>query len=271
MELISKNFVPVALNTDRLPDTSEARFYRKLMKEWPQGLWVVTPEGKVLGFAYHRPQSGKTGEQNQKLWIEETRTMLKDALTATGELPPRAGRKIPTFPDRGVGFNTAGGVRLSVTVLPLRNGKQDGPPAVDSVLWSAKQVAALLPQDGKAEWALPEAMARECCTALSIQTDKIYVPLQEDVGTATITAKLLRRDERIAVVELTATWKAEWDREDDPKFPLSATANAKGIVELDLKGKTLKTLLLVGSGTNTFNGAKRAFANVIEWTAAKQE
>ena len=69
--MIAKNFVPVALNTDRLPKGEDGDYFRELMKRWPQGLWVVTPDGKTLAFHYHKPDPQKNYAQNQKAWIDE--------------------------------------------------------------------------------------------------------------------------------------------------------------------------------------------------------
>ena len=268
MELISKNFVPVALNTDRLAKDGDSAFFRKLMEQWPQGLWVVTPEGKTLAHTYHKPDSSKNYDQNQKKWVDDTEAMLRDGLKAAGELKPREARKVNPFPDRGLGFTKDNGVRLSTTVVGLRNGKQDGPPAVDSIVWDDRDLAALTPPDGKTEWTIPESTAKKCCTALTFITDSIYVPRPSEVQTGTLTAKLLRTKDDIAVVELTGTWDAKFDREGDKKFPLRAKATGTGILEFDTTTKKPSSLLMVLTGSYDQFGRKTPTTSVIEW---KQE
>jgi hypothetical protein len=265
VELISKNFVPVALNTDRLAKDADGAFFRKLMDQWPQGLWIVTPEGKTLAHTYHKPDSNKNYDQNQKKWVDDTDAMLRDGLKAAGELKPRDVKKVNPFPDRGLGFTKEGGVRLSTTVVGLRNGKQDGPPAVDSIVWDDRDLALLTPPDGKTEWTIPESTAKKCCTALTFITDSIYVPRPSEVQSGTLAAKLLRTDDNIAVVELTGTWDAKFDREGDKKYPLRAVATGTGVLEFDMKQKKPVSLLLVLTGTYDQFGRKTPTASVIEW------
>ena len=67
MKLVAETFVPVALNADRLPKSDDGDFFRTLKKQWPQGLWAVTPDGRVLGFHYHRPKPGESYAEGQKI------------------------------------------------------------------------------------------------------------------------------------------------------------------------------------------------------------
>ena len=81
--------MPVALNADRLPDTDDGRFFRVLLQRWPQGLWVVTPDGKTIGFHYHKAKAGESYSEGQKRWVNDTIAMLRDAEKEAGPLPPR--------------------------------------------------------------------------------------------------------------------------------------------------------------------------------------
>ena len=102
MKLVTESFVPVALNADRLPDNAAGKFFRTLLKTWPQGLWVVTPEGKVLGFHYHRAKAGESAGDGSKRWVADTLTMVRDAAKAAGPLPVREVKDKPsTLTGRG--------------------------------------------------------------------------------------------------------------------------------------------------------------------------
>src|SRR5207248_10405543 len=103
-----------------------------LMRQWPQGLWVVTPDGKVLGFHYHKAKPGESYAEGQRRWVQDTATMLRDALTAAGSLTPRKLEAKPDpFAGRGRGVAADGGARLAVSVIGLRNGRQEGAPVMD--------------------------------------------------------------------------------------------------------------------------------------------
>ena len=275
VKLVAENFVPVALNTDRLPDTDAGRFFRTLMKQWPQGLWVVTPDGKVLGFHYHKPKPGESYAEGQRRWRNETVEMLRTAAKDAGPLTVRQVKERPDpLAGRGRGTDADGGVRLAVTVIPLRAGRQEGPPVVDSVRLTEEQWKAFAPADGKAtagqEWTLPDEVARRFTPALSPMTDSIFSPRPEDATTATITAKVERVADGVAVIRLTGKWATAHNRDGDPKFPIKTSATGEGVAVLDTKTGKLTAMTWVLSGTYR-NGPPTAkptpTAAIIEWSA----
>src|SRR5262249_55636163 len=153
---------------------------RNLLKEWPQGLWVVTTDGKVLGFHYHRAKPGESYADGQRRWVDDTLGMLRDAAKEAGPPEPRDLKAKPEgLSGGGRGRAPGGGARLAVSVIGLRGGRQEGPPVVDSIRLSADEWAAFAPPEGaKAgrEWELPEAVARRFAPALSPMTDPIFSP-----------------------------------------------------------------------------------------------
>jgi hypothetical protein len=276
VKFVAETFVPVALNADRLPDTDAGKFYRALLKQWPQGLWVVTPDGKVLGFHYHKPKPGESAADGQKRWVDETLGMLRGAAKEAGPPTPRVLESKPdVLAGRGRGTGSDGGVRFAVSVIGLRNGRQDGPPVVDSVRLSAEQWAAFAPPEGGAkagrEWTVPEAAARRFAPALSPMTDPIFSPTPGDVTAAKITAKVERVAGGVAVVRYAGRWESAHDRDGDPKFPIRTTATGEGVGVFDTRtGKlTAVTWVLTGSYRNGPPGEKpRPTAAVVEWVAA---
>jgi hypothetical protein len=266
---VAANFVPVALNTDRLPNTADGKFFRNLMKQWPQGLWVVTTDGKVLGFHYHKNTPGLSYKQNAQKWVDDTVEMLESAVKAAGTLPPRAARAGNPFPDRGVGLTRDGGARLAVSVIGLRNGKQEGPPAVDSVLLTKDEWAAFAPPEGKAEWQLQEAVGKKFAPALSPVTDSIFTPRPAEVPKAEVTAKVARRADGLVVVHYSGTWESRHLRDGDQKFPITATATGDGIGVYDPQAKAMHSLIWVLKGT--YRAGEKAAAvptaSVVEWEA----
>ena len=276
MKLVSDSFVPVALNADRLSDTDAGKFFHALIEKqkWPQGLWVVTPEGKVLGFHYHKAKSGETYAQGQQRWVEDTIAMIRAALQDAG---PLTARDVTVRPDpyagRGKGVGDDGSVRLAVSVV-----SSGVPPVVDSVHLTAEQWAAFSPKEATAgrQWALPEETARRFAPALSPMTDPILSPTPADATTARMAAKVFRVDNGVAVIRYLGQWETLHHRDGDPKYPIRTSATGEGVGVYDVKqGKMIALVwVLNGSYRNSPPGAKgQTTAAVIEWSAgsAKSE
>ena len=268
--MIAKNFVPVALNTDRLPKDADGDVFRDLMKRWPQGLWIVTPEGKTLAFHYHKPDPKKNYAENQKGWVDGTAKMLDEGITAAGELKPRNVRAVNPFPDRGLGVTKTGGVRLAVSVIGLnRGGKQEGAPAVDSATLSKQDWAAFAPPKGQEEWPIPESAAKAFAVALAPVTDSIRVPQARDVTVAELSAKILRTDTAVSVIRFTGKWESKHFRDNDPKFPITTSASGPGIAVYDLKKKELTSIVFVLTGSYKNGAVVAPTASVVEWQIEK--
>jgi len=276
VKLVAETFVPIALNADRLPDTDTGKFFRALLRQWPQGLWVVTTDGKVLGFHYHRARPGESAGDGQKRWVEETLAMLRSAAKEAGQLAQRVVESKPdVFAGRGRGTAADGGVRLALSVIGLRNGRQEGAPVVDSIRLNAEQWGAFATPEGTAkagrEWTIPEETARRFAPALSPMTDPIFSPTLGDVTTAKITAKVERVGEGITVVRYAGRWESAHDRDGDPKFPIRTTATGEGVGVFDTKTGKLTAVAWVLTGTYR-NGPvtekPRPTAAVVEWVAA---
>jgi hypothetical protein len=239
------------------------------MRQWPQGLWVVTADGKVLAHHYHRNIPGASYQENARKWVEGTVEMLETAVKEAGPLPPRAARAGNPFPDRGVGPAKDGGARLAVSVIGLRSGKQEGPPAVDSVLLGKDEWAAFAPPEGKTEWEFPEAVGKKFAPALSPLTDSIFVPRPGDVTRATVAARVVREADGLVVVRYTGEWESRHLRDGNEKFPITAASAGEGVGVYDPEARAMRSLIWVLKGTYR-NGATAApvpTAAVVEWVA----
>ncbi len=260
IRLVGPNFVPVALNADRLPATDAGRFFRALLQRWPQGLWVVTPAGETLGFHYHRPTGGDNFARNQQRWADDTVTMLTDAVAKAGPLPPRTVAATDPFPDRGRGLTVAGGVRLAVSVIGTRNGRQEGPPVLDSITLDADDWVAFV-RPGNGEWTVPEAAAKRFAPALSPVTDSIFVPRPADVTTAVVTGKVVRDAGGRFVVRYRGEWRSLHHRDGDLKLPIRCAATGDGVGVYDPATGKLVSLVWVLTGT----AENTPTAAVVEW------
>jgi hypothetical protein len=273
VKLVAETFVPVALNADRLPKSDDGDFFRTLKKQWPQGLWAVTPDGKVLGFHYHRPKPGESYAEGQKRWVRETVEMARTAAKEAGPVTPWNGKGRPDpLADRGRGFDAEEGIRLALTVTSQRNGRTDGSPVWDSILLDAEKWKAFGPPAGTATvgqtWAAPEAIARTFTPALSPMTDPIFSPTPSDAKTAKITAKVSRIGTDGVVVRYTGEWATAHNRDGDPKFPIRTAATGEGVGVFD--GQTGKIAALVWLVKGNYRNSPpddqpRSTAAVIEW------
>lgn len=264
--------VPVALNANRIPDDDAGKFFQKIMKQsgWPQGIWIASPEGKVLAFHYLKDVSGESPAQTRVRWVRETLEAIDAGLKAFGPVTPRTLKEHDSMPDRGVGLREEGGVRLACYVTGLRKGQRDGDPVVDSVILSADDWKTFQPPklDGGAEWSIPEAVVKKLAPALSPMTDSIYAPQTKDAKSAKLTCRIQRVETDRIFIRLDGNLKTEHFRDGDPKLPIRATAEFEGYAYYDTVKKQMTSLLLV------FHGSYRnvppwdqpkATASVVEW------
>jgi hypothetical protein len=161
--------VPVALNlyVIRADKGPAGEFFRKLQQQMPeqyQGLYVCTPDGKLL---VRKTLWGK----DEKSWPDTVLQGLKEGLKAFGPVKPRQGQS-DYLARRGCGRNPDGGVILTVSTklmfvqLPedLADLNISAIPATghDRILLSAADLATLVPSrvaEGT-KWLVPEQTAR---------------------------------------------------------------------------------------------------------------
>lgn len=262
MSRAKTRFVPVTLNADRLPETPAGDFFRALLKRWPQGLWVVTPEGETLGFNYHRPTPGDTYKQNVARWVAATCAMLDEAAQKAGPLPPRAVAATNPFPDRGVGLTQGGGVRLALSVTEVRGTRPVSDPVFDSFVLSAADWAAFAP-NGQQSWPVPESAARRFAPAMSPLTDSIFVPRPGDVTESRITA--IRSG---SVVRYRVLLKSRHLRDGQAGHAITANLRGEGVGDLDASGKLVRLLFVLSGDYSKDSGVKPVpIAAVVEWRA----
>jgi hypothetical protein len=256
--------VPTALNNNRIPKGEGGAFFKAVLDhtKWPQGVWVVAPDGKVLAFHYFKVKSGESYSASQQRWVRETLAAVEDGLKAFGPVEPRPPRDCAFLPDRGVGCDAGGGARLAVYGGFARSGRRAGDPVVDSVALGAADWAAFAPAKAEAghAWDVPEAVARQLAKALGPMTDSIYTPQAKDATKAALRAEVDRVDGGLARVRLSGTWETLHHRDNDPKLPIRAAAKAEGVAFVDAASKQVRALLLVFEGT---------YRNVPPWDEPK--
>src|SRR5207249_2210280 len=159
---VTTNFVPVAVNLYKVRNAKDAggELFRSVQrqKDQYQGIWVVSPQGKVLA-AHHNFKSPKT-------WSQEVLETVDSALQSFGPVTARVVKPANPLPARGHGVQPDGSVNLALHARQMLGGgrqtappgvaasrlwlwdgalRPDGPAVIDSLTLTAKDWAALMP------------------------------------------------------------------------------------------------------------------------------
>jgi hypothetical protein len=295
INLVREKFVPVAVNLYKIREDKGAAgaLFQSVQKQRPQyqGLWLVSPEGKVLS-AHHEIKSHAT-------WTREVLDMLDAGLKAfgirEGERPASQGSAEPgapgvggnPLPHRGVGLLPDGGACLALYSRCIRGGgreraptesnpntlwlwdgavKADGPVVIDNVTLTAAEWAQIAPKRLKAgeEWQVPEAIARKFARALSPSSDQSTMPKPEEATVAELKARVESVEGGRARVGLTGRWSAKHIYDGKPSY---AWASGKGTLSL-AQGRP-ESLLLVVTGAYRmappYDTSDRPIGAVVEW------
>ena len=263
------------MNADRLPAGEAGDFVRAALRHsgWPQGIWVVAPDGRVLAFHYFRQRSGENWRESQARWVRETLSAIETGLTAFGPVGPRAVAPADPLPYRGAGVRPDGSVRLAVASRFGHNGRFEGNPAIDSVELTAAEWAAFRPPALAAgtRWELPGPVARPFAKALSPMTDSIYTPRPDDAKVAELRGEVEAVSGTTVLVRYRGKWETAHDRDGGAKAPVRCAATAEGLAVYDTSAGQLRSLLLVFQGTYRgvppWDSAKPTAA-VVEWRSS---
>jgi hypothetical protein len=302
---VSASFVPVAVNLYKVREADDAggELFRSVQrqKDQYQGVWIVSPEGKVLA-AIHDYQAVRdqeklkldTGEVRRRM-AEELLAVVNRALDEFGPVTTRSAEADNPLPSRGRGVQADGSVTLAVYARQMLGGgresappsvpesrlwlwegplRADGPPVIDSFSLDAKRWSAFAPPKSQPgmTWEVPDTIAREFCRVLVPSSDQSAMPLPDDARRARLTATVESIEDGVARIRLVGDWEAVHLCEGDADRPIGGVAVADGIVTYDLDQKAVQSLLLVFRGThgrpNDDNGQNPTGA-VVEWREAK--
>ena len=233
-------------------------------KDQYQGIWIVSPEGKVL--------SGRHDYKDFNQGSIELLETMDEGLREFGPVEPRRPKPANLLPFRGKGVQADGSVSLALYGRQMLGGgrnaipadvepaqawlwdgvlRPDGPIMLDSLDLQANEWAAFAPGklEAGATWRLPEAVARKLTRLLSTSSDQSCMPKPEDAGVAELEAWVESVEGGIAILRFTGRWQMMHLVEGDVKRPTYGTATAEGSAVYDVEGKSMRSLLLVFSGT----------------------
>ena len=279
---MSQDFVPAAINLYRVRqanDGSRELFHSiQRQKDQYQGIWIVSPDGKVL--------AGRHDYADFKNGARELLETIDAGLKAFGPVEPRrvratettAGQTISTetisdyLPFRGKGVRDDGNVDLALYVRQtLGGGRQtippgvepdrawlwdgqyrpDGPPVIDTVVLSAEQWRTFSPPavESRARWSVSEKVAREFTRLLTASSDQSAMPRPEDATLAELQCMVESVSGGEARIRLSGRWEMVHAIEQDKDRMLFGTATARGVAVYDTKAHLLRSFLLVFDGT----------------------
>ena len=250
-----------------------------------QGIWVVSPEGKVL--------AGRHEYKDFQHGAVELLETIDAGLKAFGPVAKRQAKPTNVLPFRGVGVEADGSVSLALYGRQMLGGgrnaipagvepsqawlwdgalRPDGPIMLDSIRLTADEWTAFTPVklEAAATWSLPGSVARKLTRLLSTSSDQSGMPLPEDARIAELKASVESVEGGAARLRLKGRWEMMHLVEGDAKRPTFGAATADGEALYDIERKSMRSLLLVFSGTIR-SGRQDAPINrtgaVAEWKA----
>jgi hypothetical protein len=260
--------VPAAINlyeVRKATDGSRELFLSiQRQKDQYQGIWIVSPEGKVL--------SGRHDYKDFHHGSIELLETIDAGLKAFGPVEPRPPRPAILLPFRGAGIQADGSVTLALYGRQMLGGgrntipagvepahawlwdgelRRDGPIMLDSVQLPANEWGAFVPVklEAGATWSLPEAVARKLTRLLSTSSDQSCMPKPEDAGVAELKASVESVEGGMAILRFSGRWEMMHLIEGDATRPTYGTATAEGSAVYDVERKSMRSLLLIFSGT----------------------
>ena len=274
IRLIRRNFVPVALN---LYEIREAKgpagdFFRAVQKQAPelyQGLYLVTPEGKLL--AAH----GKAEDSPAK-WTAAVRGTLEQALKISGPLPARTDTRGDPPGLRGKGFDKDGSSIWAVYTRPMVLGLDRrglGDHALDSIRISAEDWKAWSPPRDAVvgtRWSLPAEVGRKLHKVLSPTSDANTLARPDEVSDATFKLRITQITDGLATVRIDGHLAGihTWQFEPNKGKKIRAAVGLLGIGTVHLKTGQWREITLVGEGLYShfppYDEPSR-YGAVVEW------
>jgi hypothetical protein len=299
---VSQDFVPAAINLYRVRQANNGsrELFQSIQrqKDQYQGIWIVSPDGKVLA-GRHDYADFKNGDRE----LLET---IDVGLKAFGPVESR--RVLPTesnvrrtisaesisdfLPFRGKGVRDDGNVDLALYIRQVLGGgretippgvepgrawlwdgpyRADGPPVIDTVTLSAEQWRTLSPPaiEAGASWTVPQQVARQFTRLLTASSDQSAMPRPEDATLAELQCIVETVSDGEARIGLSGRWEMAHAIEQDKNRVLFGAATARGIAVFDKQAQMLRSFRLVFDGTvrHAPDASPNRTGAVTEWSS----
>ncbi|GAC1475570.1 MAG: hypothetical protein NVSMB9_28390 [Isosphaeraceae bacterium] len=233
-------------------------------KDQYQGIWVVSPEGKVLA-GHHEIKSHET-------WTREVLDTLDAGLKAFGPVSPRRASRVEPLPHRGLGVLPDGGITLAIEVRYLFNGKPEGDGVIDSLTLPETDWAGLVPpaRSEGTRWSVPGRTARQFCRLLSPGSDQSTMPRPEEVTSLRLIGKVESVKQGVARLVYEGSLASAHTYE---KKVSKGEARLTGLGALDVKSGRLLSFQMVSDGTYRmappYDQELRTIGGLVEWRREK--
>ncbi len=266
--------------------------YRSIQKQKNQfqGIWIVSPEGKVLsGYGESSHVVITNGDvdnaKTEAAWVKVIGKTITDALKVCGKVTPRSVQHFESLPNRGVGVRPDKSVNLAlygryIAYKPLRSDA-DNHVRIDSLSLTAQQWAGLAPPKVEAgtEWKVPDGVARQFSRVLCPSSDSDGWPLAKEVTRVQFTGRVDKIENGmaflsyrgdIAGVHVAIGQNASGLKADEPKPRYGGEAKLTGLALYDTTRREMKALTFVFEGTYRYRmpADARSMAVVVEWQHA---
>jgi hypothetical protein len=275
IRLVSRNFVPVAVNLYKINKAKDAggKFFQEVRKQRPrqyQGLYIVDYDGKVL--SSHDASPGKAGEAG---WPRLVRAIIAEGLRAFGAPTPRKVEPFDPLPFRGRGARPDGSavVAMSARALPSSGPPSHGWVALDSRELSAKEWPAFAPKSAEpgAAWVVPEKTVRKLNAVLSPGIETSSLPTADEIREARLSGAVTEVRGGVAYLRYTGKLSSVHLALFAPHKgkPIRARATLEGVGAYDVAGKRLLSLTILVDGHyrhhHPYDKEERPYVAVIEW------
>jgi hypothetical protein len=279
---VSQYFVPAAFNLYRVRqagDGSRELFLSiQQQKDQYQGIWIVSPDGKVL--------AGRHDYADFRNGARELLETIDAGLASFAPLEPRrippaesiprepvSAERISEFlPFRGKGVRPDGNVDLALYVRQVLGGgretipadvetdrawlwdgpyRADSPPVIDTVSLPAAAWAtfARTNLEPGARWSVPEHVTREFTRLLTASSDQSAMPRPEDATLASLDCEVESVTGGEARIRLSGRWEMVHAIEQDQSRLLFGAATARGVAVYVAGTQSMRSFQLVFDGT----------------------
>ncbi len=286
---ISRSFVPVAVNLYEVRQAKDAggELFRSIQsqKDRYQGIWIVSPDGKVLAYLDWKDRDPKVEAREM---LAAVAAVLKDF----GKVTPRQTKPVDHYTGRGrgVGVRPDDSVTLAVYTRYMLGGgrtsapakypvgklyewdgelRSDGGAVVDSITLTAKEWATLSPPKAEAgtPWTVPEAVSGMFYRVISPISDASHL-VGRKLTVNQLKAQVEAIDAGPARIRLTGQWQTDHLYEGGR---IRMRTAGEGIALYDLKQQKMLSLLFVCRGVmlDAKGQPVRPTGAVVEWQAER--
>jgi hypothetical protein len=229
-----------------------------------QGLYLVTPDGKVL--ASHQ------NFKSDRTWLQEVLADLQPGLKAFGDVKPRQVTPADPLPDRGVGFRADGSVCLAVFLrypikgIPLRELPN---PTIDSLVLTAAELQELAPPRAEVggRWDLSQEMSRKFHRVLG-PGDEDTMPRLHEVRAVALAGRVTSVEGGLAYLAYEGSIAGSHEQQSN-KGKCQGEAKLTGMGVYDLSAGKMRSLVWVFDATFRYpppnDKEARPYSGVVEW------